>query len=108
MFFFLAYEGQRRRETIQVTQTVPNNELGNGIMQYVCDPSADANCVVGSPNSNGFTVLSDRRAGLNASGQPNLVAQLTADQFAALDPNARMAPAHGPTTRDNVAPIPTY
>jgi hypothetical protein len=41
MFFFLAYEGQRRRETTQVTETVPSDELRTGIMQYLCDPSVD-------------------------------------------------------------------
>jgi len=70
MFFFCAYEGQRKRETTQVTQTIPSTELRSGTMQYVCDPSADSNCVTGSPNANGFTVVSDPRAGLNSAGQP--------------------------------------
>ncbi|HYW36525.1 MAG TPA: carboxypeptidase-like regulatory domain-containing protein [Terriglobales bacterium] len=88
MFFFFAYEGQRKRETTQVTQTIPSTELRSGTMQYVCDPSADSNCVTGSPNANGFTVVSDPRAGLNSAGQPNLLVQLSPAQFAAMDPNA--------------------
>ena len=86
MFFFAAYEGQRKRETSQVTQTVPSNELRNGLMQYVCDPSEDTtNC---TPSNPGFTVVSDPRAGLNSLGQPNYLVQLTQTQFAQMDPNA--------------------
>ena len=88
LFYFLAYEGQRKRETIQTTQVVPSDQLRKGMMQYVCDPSADANCVPGTPNSNGFNVVADSRAGLNSSGQPNLLVQLTPAQLAAIDPNA--------------------
>ena len=88
LFYFAAYEGQRKRETVQTTQTVPSNELRNGVLQYVCDPGADSNCIAGTPNSNGFTVVSDSRAGLNSAGQPNLLVQLTPAQLAAIDPNA--------------------
>jgi len=86
LFFFAAYEGQRKRETNQVTQTVPSDQLRQGIMQYVCDPSEDStNCVTSNPN---FTVINDPRAGVNSQGQPNLLVQLTPQQFAAMDPNA--------------------
>ncbi len=35
LFFFLNYEGQRTRESTQVTRTVPSAELRQGIMRYV-------------------------------------------------------------------------
>lgn len=81
VFFFLAYEGQRRREATQVTQTAPSDLLRSGVMQYICDPSADPNCVVGSPAS-GVTVVS------NPTFAPDNVVQLSPAGFAALDPNA--------------------
>jgi hypothetical protein len=83
LFFFLAYEGQRRRETTQVTQSVPSDELRNGIMQYLCDPSVDpTNCQVGTP-APGVTVISNPLV----STTDNVV-QLSPGAFAALDPNA--------------------
>src|SRR5580704_11484549 len=42
MFFFLAYEGQRTRENVQLTQTVPSSNLRNGIMQYLYCPTPNA------------------------------------------------------------------
>jgi hypothetical protein len=87
LFFFAAYEGARRHETIQTTQTIPSNELRNGMIQYVCDTSAgvDPNC---TPGGNGaFTVFADPRAGLNSQGGANLLVKLTPAGFAALDPN---------------------
>lgn len=80
LFYFMAYEGQRKRETIQTTQTVPSTDLRNGIMQYPCVPSTDANCVLGSPNANGFTVVSNP-----AVSQTDYIVQLTPAQFAAMD-----------------------
>ena len=69
LFYFLAYEGQRKRETIQTTQTVPSDALRQGMIQYVCD-SSDPNC---STPANGFTVNGN-------------IVQLTQAQFAAMDP----------------------
>ncbi len=83
MFFFLAYEGQRKRETTQVTQIVPSDELRNGIIQYLCDPSKDANCVVNTNPAPGVAVISNPAV----STTDNIV-QLSPDAFAALDPNA--------------------
>ena len=50
-FFFLAYEGQRKRENLQVTRAVPSATLRQGIMKYPC---------VGSPGcpASGIQVLS--------------------------------------------------
>ena len=41
IFFFLAYEGQRTRETLQTTRVVPSDNLRQGIMSYDCtgDPA---------------------------------------------------------------------
>jgi Carboxypeptidase regulatory-like domain len=50
-FFFLAYEGQRKRENLQVTREVPSVDLRQGIMRYPCIGSA------GCPAS-GIEVLS--------------------------------------------------
>jgi hypothetical protein len=100
LFYFLAYEGQRKRETIQTTQTVPSNELRNGMMQYVCDTGTtngspnDPNCNLANNNNpnNGnptlYNIISDPRAGTNAQGGPNLLVQLMPAGLAAIDPNA--------------------
>ncbi len=34
LFYFLAYEGQRKREDLQVTRVVPSADLRDGIMRY--------------------------------------------------------------------------
>jgi hypothetical protein len=83
-FFFTAYEGQRKRETIQTTQEVPSTELRNGTIQYTCVPApADPNCVLGTPNSKGFTVVNEP-----AISPTDYIVQLTPAQFAAMDPVA--------------------
>jgi hypothetical protein len=87
LFYFLAYEGQRKRETIQTTRVVPSTQLRNGIMQYPCIPSAavngDPNCVLGTPNANGFNVVSNPGV-----SQTDYIVQLSQAQFAAMDPIA--------------------
>jgi hypothetical protein len=70
LFFFAAYEGQRTRESQEVTRTVPSDNLRQGIVSYYCDP-ADPNCSTSNPN---VTVV-------------NGVATLTAAQLASMDPN---------------------
>ncbi len=77
LFFFAAYEGQRQRESTQVTRTVPTDNLRNGIIQYKCDV-ADPNC--SSPQA-GFDVQN------NPLDPTNRIVTLTPAQFAALDPN---------------------
>jgi len=44
LFYFLSYEGQRRRENLPVTRVVPSANLRQGIMQYPCtgDPLCPA------------------------------------------------------------------
>jgi hypothetical protein len=84
LFYFAAYEGQRKRETIQTTRVVPSVPLRNGMIQYPCVPApADANCVLGTPNANGFNVVSNP-----AVSQADFIVQLTPAQFAAMDPLA--------------------
>jgi hypothetical protein len=84
-FFFFAYEGQRKRETTQVTQTVPSDQLRNGMIQYLCVPDPSI-CTPGSSvTPAGVTVI----PGGGVSATDNIV-QLSAGPtgaFAALDPN---------------------
>ena len=49
LFFFSNYEGQRSREAVQVTQSVPSADLRQGIVSYACNPSLDAKCALGTP-----------------------------------------------------------
>ena len=44
LFYFLAYEGQRTRENLQVTRVVPSAGLRNGSLSYPCtqDPTCPA------------------------------------------------------------------
>src|ERR1700730_13993038 len=44
LFYFLAYEGQRKREDLPVTRIVPSANLRNGIISYPCtnDPTCPA------------------------------------------------------------------
>ena len=62
LFFFLSFEGMRKREDQSVIRTVPSEDLRNGFVSYQCD-STDPNCP--------------------ASG----VERLSPTQLASLDPN---------------------
>ena len=79
LFFFAAYEGQRTAEQEQTTRIVPTASLRTGFINYLCNPSTDTNCALGSPNSQGVTVQSI------AGFAPDYVATLTPAQFASLD-----------------------
>jgi hypothetical protein len=94
LFFFVAYEGQRKRETAQITQTVPSDQLRAGMIQYVCDTGTtggvpnDPQCDLSKNHHHAYyEIVSDPRAGLNAQGDPDLLVQVTPAGFAALDPN---------------------
>lgn len=50
LFYFLAYEGQRTRESLQVSRVVPSNDLRNGSVTYTC--TQDPTC----PSSGVFTL----------------------------------------------------
>src|SRR5580704_5955687 len=79
LFFFAAYEGQRTADQVQVTRIVPTASLRDGFIKYLCNPSSDSNCVLGSPNANGVMVQ-------NLPGfAPDYVATLTPAQIASLD-----------------------
>jgi hypothetical protein len=85
LFYFMAYEGQRKRETIQTTQTVPSAALRSGMIQYPCIPSTaatnpDPHCVLGTPNKKGFNVVNNP-----SISQTDYIAELTPEQFAAMD-----------------------
>src|SRR5216683_3906873 len=42
LFYFLAYEGQRTRESFQISRIVPSAALRDGVIQYPCSPTFDA------------------------------------------------------------------
>ncbi len=56
LFFFAAYEGQHTADQVQTTRIVPTASLRDGFIKYLCNPSSDPNCTLGSPNSMGVTV----------------------------------------------------
>jgi hypothetical protein len=43
LFFFLSFEGMRKREDQSVIRTVPSDDLRNGFINYPCD-ATDSNC----------------------------------------------------------------
>ncbi|GAC1619810.1 MAG: hypothetical protein PVS2B2_06720 [Candidatus Acidiferrum sp.] len=43
LFFFLNYEGLRRNESAQVSRNVPGTELRDGVVNYPCAATLDAN-----------------------------------------------------------------
>jgi len=79
LFYFAAYEGQRTADQVQTTKIVPTASLEQGFIKYLCNPSADPNCVLGTPNANGVTVQNI------ATYAPDYVATLTPAQIASLD-----------------------
>lgn len=79
-FFFLAYEGQRTRESAQVRRTVPSVALKHGVIQYLCATNPDGsldtvNCPGGVvvQGLNGFKLTT--QPGFNALG-PAQIAQM--------------------------------
>ncbi len=80
-FFFGAYEGDRLRESLQTTRTIPSEFLRQGIVRYQCDDREDPSCAAGN-SFPGVTVT-------HPSGFAADVFQVSMDSgaFAALDPN---------------------
>lgn len=74
LFFFANYEGARQREEASVLRIVPSDNLRQGIIRYVCDPT-DPNCSTSNPN---VSVVNDANLGL--------VASLTPAQIQTMDP----------------------
>lgn len=79
LFYFAAYEGQRTSDQTQTTEIVPTASLAAGELKYLCNPSADPNCQLGDPNSNGVKV---DPGGVYA---PDYIATLMPGQIASLD-----------------------
>jgi hypothetical protein len=49
LFFFATYEGQRTRETTQVTRTIPSEFLRQGIIRYRTCADGTTSCSAGDP-----------------------------------------------------------
>jgi hypothetical protein len=88
LFIFAAYEGQRTRESYQVTRSVPSDTLREGIIQYAC-AGGTAACPGGAQQVTGIdptalptltpkTYTVNVQPGYNALGAP---------QIASMDPN---------------------
>jgi Carboxypeptidase regulatory-like domain len=92
LFFFAAYEGQRTADQVQTTRIVPTASLRAGFIKYLCNPSSDPNCVLGSPNASGVTV--QNVAGFGS----DYVATLTPSQISSLDMNCANPPPGQPVT----------
>jgi Carboxypeptidase regulatory-like domain len=88
LFIFLAYEGQRTRESFQVTRSVPSDTLREGIIQYACAGGTTA-CPGGAMQVTGIDptalpALTPKTYTVNV--QPGFNA-LGASQIASMDPN---------------------
>ncbi len=49
LFYFFAYEGQRKHEDLPATRVVPSLGMRTGSMSYPCDVTDTVNCVLGNP-----------------------------------------------------------
>jgi hypothetical protein len=86
LFFFLAYEGQRTKETIQTTRVIPSTAFRQGTIQYLCtNDGSDPTCTPNTPgagNPNPFTIV-------GSATDPLLVVQFTPTQFGHMDPHCK-------------------
>ena len=83
LFVFLAYEGQRTRESFQVTRSVPSDSLRDGVIQYQCQTNPDGSLNTAlCPGGNSVNGLS----GATYTAQPGYNA-LGPSQIASMDPN---------------------
>jgi hypothetical protein len=97
-YFFLAYEGQRTRESLQVRHPVPSAALRDGVIQYQCQANPDGslntalcpgNTVQGLDGKSftaapGFSALGPTQI---ATMDPNCSANGTCPWGAGIDPN---------------------
>ena len=98
LFFFAAYEGQRTADQEQTTRIIPTQSMDQGFLKYLCNPSTDANCVLGTPNAKGVTVQNIPGFG------SDYVATLTPAQISSLDTNCSAnVPSTCPPTPGNPA-----
>ena len=79
LFFFMAYEGQRTADQVQTTRIIPTQSLDEGFLKYLCIPSSDPNCVLGTPNAKGVNVQNI------PTYAPDYVVTLTPAQIASID-----------------------
>lgn len=100
LFYFAAYEGQRTADQVQTTRIVPTQSLQQGYLKYLCNPSADSNCALGSPNANGVEVDSV------STYLPDYVATLNPAQIASLDQGCSSAGTCPPTPGNAAGPGP--
>lgn len=91
-YFFLSYEGQRTRESLQARHPVPSAALRDGVIQYQCaDPAAcpggSVAGISGAPHSfpAGFNGLGPAQI---ASMDPNCTANATCPWGPGVDPNS--------------------
>jgi hypothetical protein len=66
LFYFLSYEGQRKREDLQVTRTVPSALLRQGSIQYPC--SQDSTCPAGGIETLNAAQLASMDTACGANG----------------------------------------
>jgi Carboxypeptidase regulatory-like domain len=90
LFYFLAYEGQRTRESFQVSRVVPSAALRDGVIQYQCDVT-DPNILTDCPGGQ-VTGLSGKSYTvpapvLQSDGTYVAYNGLNPTQIATMDPN---------------------
>ena len=100
LFFFAAYEGQRTADQVQTSRVIPTQSMVQGELKYLCNPSTDPNCTLGSPNANGFTVENI------STFAPDYVATLTPAQITALDQGCTANGTCPPTPGNPAGPGP--
>src|SRR6202035_1845868 len=90
LFYFLAYEGQRTRESFQVNRIVPSAALRDGVIYYQCDhtdPNVATNCPGGSVvGQSGASYVVPAPVTLS-DGTIQAYNALSSAQIATMDPN---------------------
>ena len=86
-YFFVAYEGQRTRESLQVVHPVPSLALRDGVIQYLCQTNSDGSTNTTACPGGTLTVPSQASPGKmdTITVQPGYNA-LTPAQIATMDP----------------------
>jgi len=87
-YFFLAYEGQRTRESLQVQHPVPSLALRDGVIQYLCQTNPDGSSNTTACPGGTVSVPSTLNPGQTDTFtvKPGFNA-LTPAQIAVMDPN---------------------
>jgi hypothetical protein len=90
LFYFLAYEGQRTRESFQVSRVVPSAALRDGVIQYQCDvtdPSILTDCPGGQVTGLSGKPYTIPAPVLQSDGTYLAYNGLNPTQIATMDPN---------------------